>query len=652
MGQSILLVLARGDEPSFFIERIRSSGAERIQLCPIDYPSQKTAVRIQERLGSKDIKLSTVDFVKEFNQKAFEVKDQYIDFIHNVGEAKVAGGKSLKEFFIYPGESFSLWWFSLIAEKNPCKGESYNLFCKILTLLHLKKKHQCDHIWISHHAHLIDEILKESGEAEAFTKTSFSGTVLKEQLRAIKFIIELSKRVLDVARLKSDTADKMKDCDVSFVTMFPYIDEYKLKEEKFVNLAYGAFQEAFEKHHPKKISWLGAYSGINSYTWEKSVEVAAQIKKREVFSLKEEWISLADVFGIFWMYLRISLRTLFSLNSFKTIFYFKDPVSQKQINLWKIFEDDLISSFMGKALIWGLADYQIFSNYAQALMPNTKLFYFAEMHGWEKALNLACHKKGGITTFGLQHTIVPLLLLNYFESPKDIKGEDWVRYAPTPDYLGCVGEQTRKLFEDNGWPKEKLIIIGGFRFHNLRGGARKARDISATTQIVVAFSISPLENKEILQMLYDAFNEGDLKLKILLKSHPIMPVSRLVDELSLKLNPNIFEFTDRSLQELVPTADAMIVKESSSVFWGVNTPVPIIVPMLYDTVDLSPLSGLTKLAHKVYDVQELKDIMQRICAKGVSLDIDQYQDFFRKYLEIYMDEKSRYYKNIEEILKA
>ena len=98
----------------------------------------------------------------------------------------------------------------------------------------------------------------------------------------------------------------------------------------------------------------------------------------------------------------------------------------------------------------------------------TKLFYFSEMQGWEKTLNIACSRREDIKCIGLQHTIVPLLFLNYFDPPASRGGDDYVKYSPKPDYLACSGDITKNIFIENKWPPEKLFILGGFRFTDFK----------------------------------------------------------------------------------------------------------------------------------------------------------------------------------------
>ena len=63
---------------------------------------------------------------KAYHNLAFSEKDSFLNFIYKLGEM------GLKRIFKFPKEDFSLWWFSLIAEKPPLKTDSYEKLISFL----------------------------------------------------------------------------------------------------------------------------------------------------------------------------------------------------------------------------------------------------------------------------------------------------------------------------------------------------------------------------------------------------------------------------------------------------------------------------------------------------------------------------------------
>jgi len=285
------------------------------------------------------------------------------------------------------------------------------------------------------------------------------------------------------------------------------------------------------------------------------------------------------------------------------------------------------------------------------LASGTKILYFAEIQGWDKTLNIASSKREDIVSVGIQHTSVPLLLLNYFDHQEDFKGDDYLKYSPAPDYLGCVGPITQEIFIKNQWPAEKIFVLGGFRFQEL-DRSQECLAVPAAKDdryIIVTLSNSPIETKEMLLLLKEAFSNKDLDFKILLKSHPCCPADKIAKTEHLNMSDNIFVYTNQSLQEIVLQSKAMIVKGSSAVFWALRNNIPVIVPLLYDIIDLSPVSGLSDLPVYVKDSKELYEAVENILNHRSITSEAKSRDFLDSYLEVYQNNK-QYYDNITNAL--
>ncbi len=658
MSKNILLVLSEKDNAPSLLRKILQQNTNKVFLCPIDYRASRLAERLNKSINEKKPgNAELVDFVGKFNQEAYQLKGEYINFIYDLGEKELINGKNLKEYFAYPKENFSVWWFSLIAERNPYKSSSFIFFTKINTILKLKKELSCQEIWISKNSRLVYDVLsklKLQGVVSGSSNNRFldgfitAKVLLIELPRVLRFILASFVETIALKKMKAEFKchkEAIKNCDLALLTTFPLIDQKKLKQGKFVNLAYGSLQDAIEQsHNKKKIAWFGIFASVNSLKWPQVLPITRKIKKIERFFLVDEWLSLKDLGRIVSTYFFLAFRCLRYLGRYRAQFYYREATLGANLNLWPIFARDFLSSFCGKVLIWGLSDYWKFSNITQELLPKTKILYFAELHGWEKALNVACAQRKDVVCVGLQHASISSLWLNYFNHPTDLSGSDYVRYTPTPNYLGCVGSIARNIFLENGWPREKIFILGGFRFPSLKKTSSMTSVSQKKNQIVVALSLSPVANKEILLFIYDAFYNKNYSFDILFKCHPIDPLEKVAQKIGLDMTGNL-RFTNQSLDEVVAESRAMIVKESSSVFWAINHNIPIIVPYLYSFVDICPLSEVSHLAHYVATPAELFDVAYEIMQDKKEINKTEYREFFNRYIEIYQTDE-RYYENL------
>lgn len=667
MSKKILLLLTGQDRADKILGGLIKEDIEKVFLCPVEYDTEKLAEQLISCLAKEKpgLKIESVNFLKEFNNRSFELKQEYINFIHDASESEFTSGFNLKRYFVYPNQDVSAWWFSLVSEKNQYKSNAFTFFSKTLTILHLKKELDCGEIWLSKGCGIIYAILAGLKQKvfifnSGFKYHSFCPQLTKiifiEIMRVVNFTLHLINKILTLRKFKSHfnkRKDSFRNCDIACVTMFPFLDNKELNKGRFVNLAYGSLQAALNQYHERGVIWLGMYTSINAYNWNKALRCAKKVKENEIFYLLEEWLGFGDLCKILMIYGRLACRCLKNLGKYSPLFIYKDKSTGLEIDFWRIISKDFLSSFLGKMLIWEITNYEMFSKIVNDLPQNSKILYFAEMHAWEKALNAACSKRKDIVRIGLQHTIVPLLLLNYFDHPDDLEGGSYIKYSPAPNYLGCVGTVTKNLFLENRWPEEKLFVLGGFRFRGLKDREYNSDMVNRgqkKSQIIVAFSISPQENKELLSLVYRAFNDKEMNYKILLKSHPCYPVGRLVRAMGLNLNSRIFELTDKPLQEVVPESKMMIVKESSSIFWAIYNKIPVVVPLLYCIVDLCPISGVSNLAYYITNQEELFALANNIMHNGEAVQISEYERFFNRYLEIYSDEK-QYYENLMEKIR-
>ncbi|MCA9399251.1 MAG: hypothetical protein KC618_05850, partial [Candidatus Omnitrophica bacterium] len=301
-------------------------------------------------------------------------------------------------------------------------------------------------------------------------------------------------------------------------------------------------------------------------------------------------------------------------------------------------------------LLVGLHYYIAFDRLLKNITDGTKVIYFAELHGWENALNMVLRERQEICSVGLQHTIVPLLYLTYFYDHRELQEKDLLKSLPKPNFLGCVGPITEKIFLESGWSEEELFIIGGFRFKSI--AERLNRDVFAQkkkNRIVVALSIADFENEEVLRMLYDAFKDRKPKYKIIVKPHPCHNLYSLLEKMNIVLISDIFEISMKSLSDLVPGSSAMIVKESSSMFEALVEEIPVIVPQLYSIVDLCPLSGISDIPIYVKNSEELYQMIEDIFAnKSVRKPQESGREFLKRYLD-FPENTEQYIENLKKV---
>ena len=599
------------------------SGATRFLLCPINYDLDDTIAQLDRFIHSNtSAQCAVIPFSRRLLEHSLRVKDDYIQYISTLGNREVSKGVSLKEYFRYYSSDFSLWWLSLVYEKSPGKTDAFLYFAKLSLIVTLAQENSCDELWMSctgENAKYFEALAdakefkistigpgkKNSGWAKDLS------LLAKESLRVLRYFFFLLGVWL---RTRTHQRPVLPEgCKRFVVTMFPFFDAKKFDEKKFYSKVYGPLQDCLESDQNNPFVWLAMHTKIEPYTSQESFRLAGKVKDfaPNFFSV-DEWVRLRDVLRIDLDFLWFTARFLCILKRLPRLTSWALGKNCR-VNLWPVLREDFISSFAGTVAVVNLHYLRIFSNIARDLPQGATVIHFAEMHNWERCLQMACGARGGIKVIALQHAHVPQLLLNYFDHRDDLVDKNFMRSVPQPDYLGSVGIVIRDYFLKQGWPKEKLFVIGGFRFRALLDQPKRSQPADKDRPILIAaFSICYNENFEMLKMLFKAFNDGRSSLKVVIKSHPAESIERMALKEGVFLNKEVFEFTNTPLEKLVPDACAMFACSTSAVFYAMACSKPVIVPFLYDAIDLCPLTNLYSYETRVDNDQQLKRVWMDI----------------------------------------
>lgn len=622
---NILILVSRHEHFSPLLKDkiLADRSVKRYVLCPIHSGVDDSIIELERFIRSNtSAECAIVPFSRRLLEHSLKVKDDYIKYISQLGNREVSPGINLKEYFRYYSSDISLWWLSLVYEKSPGKTDAYLHFVKVSLIIALAQENHSGEVWMSSEGEdakyfevlsgvnkftvmPIGPIQKSSG----WMKDLF--VLGRESLRVFRyFIFLLSVRLRTRGQKKPGLPE---NCKRFAITMFPFFDVKRFEERNFYSKAYGSLQDRLEADKDHPFVWLAMHTKIEPYTWQESYRLAGKAKEftSNFFSV-DDWIRLRDILRIGLDFLRFAVRLIGILNRLPGL-TICNLGNNTNVNLWPFLHDDFISSFAGKVAVVNWHYLRIFLNITKGLPKDSTIIHFAEMHHWERSLQMASKLRGDIKVIALQHAHVPQLLLNYFDHRDDLMDENFMRSVPQPDSLGSVGAVIQDYFLKQGWPKEKLFIVGGFRFQSLSQKMdHQTNEAKEPPVLVAAFSICYNENLEMLKMLFKAFNDGAAGLKVMIKSHPAESIEKMSIKEGLALNKEAFEFTDTPLEEVVPHACAMFACSTSAVFYAMACRKPVIVPCLFDAVDLCPLTNLYPYETRIDSHQQLRSVVADI----------------------------------------
>ena len=276
------------------------------------------------------------------------------------------------------------------------------------------------------------------------------------------------------------------------------------------------------------------------------------------------------------------------------------------INLWSIVRSSLsifsISSFAGSPLKnlllreiarefpsfpVNILQYVAFRRCLKEIkQERTTIIYPFENQPWDKMLCMVAEESDkDIKLIGYQHSMVSLLLLNYFLGA----GESSI--MPLPDCIVTSGEYTLNLLKNAGYGETELVNGGTLRYEYLYKTEKRLIKKDETSEVVlVAMAYSRNLTEELLISLFNAFIDlTKEEIRFVVKFHPEVPLESL--KIKLPFWPAHFQKTYKPISEVLKEVDLVIYSSSTvgleTLFYGV----PVVRYRSKHIIDLDPLDA-------------------------------------------------------------
>ncbi|MFC1951672.1 TIGR04326 family surface carbohydrate biosynthesis protein [Chloroflexota bacterium] len=551
--------------------------------------------------GIKDVKVIETGHI--IDEMADGIRDKYIEFIAGLPDKFRIQGKTIKEWFYYPDGGISLWWLSLVAEKNPFKSDSFNRLVQLYSMIGVIEEHKVKRIILSCSSRKLESALglycKENSAPFMLLPSRQERGIRKlldkypALMAFIGACVYLSNEFVRWINIKSSVRYRLKkridtkiNNPILVVTYYPNIDTGLAGNGIFKNMYYLPLQEEWEKQG-REIIWVAMYVHNNSISFAEGLRYARQfITDGYRFVFINEFLTATSFAKIF-------IGLLWSLIRFKKIerelpdyHYFNENVS-----VYSIFREDWYQSFCGVINVQGFLYLEAFKNMFKKLGGIRKGVYYCEMHAWEKAL-LAAKKRyaAEMELFGYQHSTVSRMLLNHFNHPSELQKSNSKYSMPKPDKIACDGEISRNYFRESGWREDELTVVEAIRYGHLRDITPHERKLKDNV-ILVVLSINVEESIAILNMAYEGLKEAT-NIKVWLKPHPFLAIDLVLKKSGISLSDVQFEIKKGQIEKLLPDVNGLIIGESTVALEALAYGCRIITLNLPDMVNMSPLRGI------------------------------------------------------------
>ncbi len=205
-----------------------------------------------------------------------------------------------------------------------------------------------------------------------------------------------------------------------------------------------------------------------------------------------------------------------------------------------------------------------------------------------------------------QHgALYPLLPGNYISREE-------VGFSPIPDRVICNGEFFKEILLREGLPPQRLAVGPALRYTGL-WERRERLDAEKESDILVPLALMESDAFELITKIALAFGDQD-HLKIVIKPHPMTPLSTLLSKPLAKALPDHIRFVQGEMSDLLAKSHVMVAMSSSSSLEALAAGVPVVVVGRDGAIDLNPLGFFSEFGEVFSDPKAIRRETERLLA--------------------------------------
>jgi surface carbohydrate biosynthesis protein (TIGR04326 family) len=161
---------------------------------------------------------------------------------------------------------------------------------------------------------------------------------------------------------------------------------------------------------------------------------------------------------------------------------------------------------------------------------------------------------------------------------------------PLPDRIVVNSNRSREVLLDSGFSETEILVAGDIRYATKT--AHMPENIippfKENAVIFVPLSAAILDSIELIHKIISAFKD-DLGIQVIFKSHPVLPFRSLQGH--LPVFPPHITFQDKTIGELLDTADLIIYTETTVSIEALARGIPVLHVTSDQRIDMNPLEG-------------------------------------------------------------
>ncbi len=545
-----------------------------------------------------------------------KLRSQYLELVHDLGEATVDGKKVSECLQIRPGLSY--WWMTLLTEKcNFSKSPQINNIIKLMAFESWFEKKNYTSITIKTANNKLAKAMRrlcsnhgikfDWSKERSFKKKN---GLMKEIFHKLPYFMQgqiwLMWQLFSNWSLRGVGLNDWKKSEAS-MTFVSYL--FNLKPEAIENGDYESFywNDLSRVLEEEKLpsNWLHLYV--------KSDLLPNVTSVKNIISRFNRSSSGDQVHVTLYTFISLKLCMSVCVEWFRLFMIerkLRSVIRKKSGFLWVLLKEDYLCSLIGKTAMSNILFFSLFEE-AMSMLPVKQKngFYLQENQGWEfgfiEAWRMAGHSN---CLVGVPHSTVRFWDMRYFFDSRSYSREGQCK-LPMPDCIAVNGEAAKKMFQQSGYPTNQLCEVEALRYLYLndltQNGNQAGKENSRATVLVLGDYVqdNTLKQMELLLAASYLINE---EIQYIVKPHPACPIDES-DYLELDL-----KVTNRELSALLSECSLAYTGSITSAAVDAYCAGKFIVTALDpESLNLSPLKGCDGVSF-VSTPEELAGIINEV----------------------------------------
>ncbi len=447
-----------------------------------------------------------------------KIRKEYIDFVDNISNHKINSLSVNSALKI--DEDFSLWWMSILHEKNFYKSPNIKDCLKIIAL----KDYLINNL--NENIHIINVPLYCKYSINQLTQNTNIKLMIQYQIsNKLKFKISvkipfflksfytlIKYYFLSLFFNKDKTCNKLKsNKEILIVSYFLNFDKEDLKNKKFTSDYWGKLINNL-KRNGYLVNWLHMFPTDNGQKNKKflnSLNYINNTSKNENHYFIENYTT----FRIFLLTLINYIKISFLAKKFAN---HKDSLNCKKNNIffWDLLKDDWQNSLLGSNLMRNILIYYQFSEFIKNIPKQKKILYLHEGQGWEKALLNTVKKTHKSELIAVIQSPIRFWDIKLFSSLKNEKVNKF-NSLTIPDQIAVNTYDGINMLVEYGVDSNKLFMVEPLRYKKISNYNVLDYSIHKIRILVLGGYL-----KELTRELLESTNMLKEELSFNFRSHP------------------------------------------------------------------------------------------------------------------------------------